>query len=77
MQVPVNSLEGWQIEYINNMDALPVSVCIKSLFKASKPANKNPKEREFAKQLLTTLEALKDEINDPFFNDATLIGKPV
>ncbi|KUJ12089.1 uncharacterized protein LY89DRAFT_221723 [Mollisia scopiformis] len=77
MQIPIESLEDWQYDYLKKMDTMTVSASIKLLFKAAKPNNPSPKEQKFAKQLLTTLEALKDEIEDPFFNDAMLIAKPV
>ena len=77
MQVPLESLEEWQLEYLKKLDSMTVSHCIKALFKATKPKFSNPQEMEYAKVLLKTLEALKEEIDDPFFNDASLIANPV
>jgi hypothetical protein len=78
MQVPeIDTLEDWQKEYLNRFDAFPAATCLKQWYKASKPNNPSQREREFAKILLTTIEALKSEIEDPFFNDALLIAKPI
>jgi len=77
MQLPIDNLEDWHLDYLQKLDSQSVAACIKNLYKASKPSNPSPKEQELAKHLLTTLEALKEEIEDPFFNDALLIAKPV
>ncbi|CZR59585.1 uncharacterized protein PAC_09479 [Phialocephala subalpina] len=80
MQVPIESLETEHYEYLKKMDSMSVSASTKLLFKNSNPNKNNtcsPKEQQFAKHLLSALEALKDEIEDPFFNDALLIAKPV
>ncbi|KAK0116896.1 hypothetical protein ONS96_012742 [Cadophora gregata f. sp. sojae] len=76
MQAPFDTLEPWHIEYLKGMDSKPVSVVGKQLYKDSKPSNKNPQERQLAKNLLRTLENLKEEIEDPLFNDAMLISQP-
>jgi hypothetical protein len=76
MQLPINVLESWQIAYVEAIDGLDVVACLKRLNKAARSKNGDLKEKLFAKQLQTTLEALKDEIDDAsFFNDARLIGK--
>ncbi|PVH84505.1 hypothetical protein DL98DRAFT_651715 [Cadophora sp. DSE1049] len=76
MQAPFSTLEPWHVEYLKSMDSKPVSVVGKQLYKESKPSNKNVKERQLAKNLLKTLEGLKEEIEDPLFNDAMLISQP-
>ncbi len=77
MQLPIDSFEDWQVEWLKKMDSMSVSACIKYLFKNTKPKNATPVEQKFAKVLLTTLEALKEEIDDPFFNDTFLVAKPI
>lgn len=77
MQLPFDTLESWQVDYLKIMDTQTVAVSMKQLNKASKAAATPPKEKIFAAQLLHTLEALKDEIGDSFFNDAMLIAKPI
>jgi hypothetical protein len=77
MQLPFDALESWHLDYLQTMDSQTVAVSMKQLNKASKAAATPPKEKKFAAQVLHTLEALKDEIEDPFFNDAMLIAKPV
>lgn len=76
MQAPFDSLEPWHIKYLEAMDSKTVSVIGKQLYKDSKPSNKNGKEQQLAKNLLKTLESLKEEIEDPLFNDAMLISQP-
>ncbi len=77
MQLPIDSFEEWQVEWLKRMDSMSVSACIKFLFKNTKPKNATPDEQKFAKILLATLEALKEEIDDPFFNDAFLVANPM
>lgn len=77
MQLPLEKLETWQLEYLSGFDGNSVATCLK-LFKskATLPTLQR-KEQAFAAQLHDTLEALRDEIDDPFFNDALLVAKPV
>jgi hypothetical protein len=78
MQVPgLATLEPWHKEYLISMELLTVAATMKLFNKDSKPKNANAEQREFAKTMLATMEALKDEIDDPFFNDAQLIGIPI
>ena len=77
MQLPFDKLERWQMDYLASMNTQTVSATMKQLNKASRAAATPPNEKEFAAQVLHSLEALKDEIEDPFFNDAMLIAKPV
>lgn len=77
MQLPFNVLESWQVDYLQTWDSQNVATVMRQLNKASKAASTPPKEKKFAAQVLHTLEAFKDEIDDPFFNDAMLIAKPV
>lgn len=76
MRAPFDTLEPWQVEYLKTMDSKSVSLVGKQLHKESKPSNKNVKERNLARDLLKTLESLKEEIGDPLFNDAMLISRP-
>jgi hypothetical protein len=77
MQLPLGKLETWHVEYLKRVDNFTVASLIKYLFKEAKPSNPSPQERDFAKTFLTTLEVLKEEINDTIFNDATLLGNPI
>ena len=76
-QLPFDALESWQVEYLQTVDSQTVTVTMKQLHRASKAVATPVKEKNFAAQVLHTLEALKDEIGDPFFHDAFLIAKPV
>lgn len=73
VKLPYVSLESWQLEYLKQMEKMSVAQCIKHLHKASMPSNPSTSIREFAKVFGTTLEGLRDEIDDFFFNDAILI----
>jgi hypothetical protein len=77
MQLPFDTWETWQSDYLKIMDTQTVSVCMKQLNKSARAAATPPKEKKFAAEVLHTLEALKDEIEDTFFNDATLVAKPI
>jgi hypothetical protein len=77
MQLPFDTLDSWQLDYLRSMANYDVSACLKYLGKSSKNLAATEKERLFASQLLTSLDALKDEIHDPIFNDACLIAEPV
>ncbi|KAH8685526.1 hypothetical protein BGZ60DRAFT_522818 [Tricladium varicosporioides] len=77
MQLPFDTLEPWQLEYLQGMDLMSVAATMKMFNKASKKNNPSATQREFAQKMLKTLEAIKDEIDDPFFNDAQLIAKPM
>lgn len=77
MQLPFDILESWQLDYIRSMGNYTVSACLRALSNASKSNVVTDKERRLALQLLKSLEALKDEIDDPIFNDAYLIAEPV
>lgn len=77
MQLPLDTLEMWQLEYLRNMENSSVSSCLKYLHNTSMASGTTDKERFFASQLLTSLNALKDEIDDPMFNDACLVANPV
>lgn len=76
MQLPFDTFESWQLEYLQGMDLMSVAATMKMFNKASKN-NPSATEREFAQKMLKALEAIKDEIDDPFFNDAQLIAKPM
>lgn len=77
MQVPIDKLEEWQVSYLEKYSNLAVIPVLKQLRKASMPSNASEPERNFAKLLFTTIESLKEEIDDLFFNDATFISQPI
>jgi hypothetical protein len=76
MQLPFDYLEEWQVEFLQTMDAFNVAMMLKYLAGTTQKA-KASRERLFAHQLRVTLETLKEEIDDPLFNDASLNAKPV
>lgn len=77
MQMPVDSLELWQLEYLSTMDGWSVSRCLKHLSVRAAILSVSKRHQLFSAQLHDTLEALSYEINDPLFLDAQLIANPV
>jgi hypothetical protein len=77
MQLPLKSLDSWQLNYLSQLDGMSVQTCLNFLrTKAATPLlPKN--EQIFTAQLHDTLTVLRDEIDDPLFQDAVLIAKPV
>ncbi|ELR05493.1 hypothetical protein GMDG_07415 [Pseudogymnoascus destructans 20631-21] len=78
IQLPIDSLRIWETEYLSQLDGLSVSACLKFLNAKSPNAFTVSKEQQvFAIEFRDSLVALKDEINDPVFNDALLIAQPL
>lgn len=77
MQLPIDRLAPWQYQYLGNLDGQTVASVLKLLRKAALPVNTSQRERIFAKQMYTRLEALHNEIDDPLFYDACIVGKPI
>ena len=77
MRLPFDRIELWQSSYLDSFDSMTIVAVMRILRKATLQSNPKGDERIFSKQLLTRLEALKDQINDSFFNDATLSSKPI
>lgn len=77
MKLPIDSLKGWETEYLSQLDGMSVSACLKFLNAKRPHANTVSKEQLFAIEFRDTLMALKDEIDDPIFNEALLIAQPL
>lgn len=77
MKLPIDSLRGWESEYLSQLDGMSVSACLKFLNAKSPNAITVSKEQLFAIEFRDALIALKDEIDDPIFNDALLIAHPL
>lgn len=75
MQVMIQEYQDWMPEYLKRLENLNVITAGKFLHKGARQNNANKKEQNLAQQLLHSLEALKKEIHDPVFNDATVLGK--
>jgi hypothetical protein len=76
IQLPLDILESWQLDYLRNMEGSSAIACLNLLSKASKSVAGTERERLFASQLLASLEALRNQIDDSIFNDACLMAKP-
>jgi hypothetical protein len=77
MQMPIKSLDSWQLDYLSQLDGMSVSACLKFFESKLSTAFLPKHEQTFTAQLQDTLEALRDEIKDPLFLEAALIATPV
>lgn len=76
MQLPIDTLDDWQLEYLQEMESMTLSKIMKKLVEALR-RSPSKREKKFAKQLFDTIEAIKEESDDPIFNDAKLISEPI
>ncbi|KAI0843751.1 FAD dependent oxidoreductase-domain-containing protein [Hypoxylon sp. FL0890] len=74
MPVPLERLEGWQMDVIRRFDRMNVSLLFKELDGLRKLS---PREMLFASQLSDALQALRAWIDDPMFDEAVLTSKVV
>jgi hypothetical protein len=77
IQLQLESLNDWKIDFLSQLDNCSVKACLKFLRSKSVSSTILNKEQTFATQLHDALGALEKEINDPLFADALLIAKPV
>ncbi|KAF4635618.1 hypothetical protein G7Y89_g2472 [Cudoniella acicularis] len=76
-QLPIDCLNDWKINYLSRLDGWSVTACLTFLRSKLVCSTILKREQIFATQLCHTLEALRQEINDPLFDDALLIGTTV
>ncbi|KAH8586914.1 hypothetical protein B0O99DRAFT_585253 [Bisporella sp. PMI_857] len=77
MRLPIDDLSNWQIAYLAQLDGFSVTACLKFLKENSASSEVTKKEQSFATQLYNVLLELKENINDTFFDDALLVGRPI
>jgi hypothetical protein len=77
LQLSIDDLNGWKIDYLSRLDAWSVTACLKFLKEASESSAVLKREQTFATQVYEALEELREEINDSLFDDALLVAKPV
>ena len=70
-----SKLEQWQIEVLQQMNNWTVAMCCERLRGGSLFAD--PKQQQFARQLLETLTDLADGVDGNFFKDARLVATPL
>ncbi|KFY33851.1 hypothetical protein V494_07268 [Pseudogymnoascus sp. VKM F-4513 (FW-928)] len=75
--LPIDSLKGWETEYLSQLDGMSVSACLKFLNVKTANAMAVSKEQLFAIEFRNTLMALKEQIDDALFHDALLIAHPL
>jgi len=76
MQLPFETLEDWKLEYLRTMDGMTMAQIMKNLVAALR-RNPSEKEKQLAKHIFDTIEAIKEESEDPIFSDAKLIATPI
>lgn len=76
MQMPIESLDSSQIQYLQTMDGWSVPICLRQLKLRSTNPTASKREQLFSVQLHDTIQALCGEIEDALINDATLVAKP-
>lgn len=76
MQLPFDTLEDWKLDYLKSMDSLTMSAVMKKLV-ADLRRSPSEREKQLAKHIFDTIEAIKEESEDPIFNDAKLIADPI
>jgi hypothetical protein len=75
MQLPIDTLDDLQLEYLKEMESMTMARIMKKLVEALRSPSK--REKKLAKQFFDTIEAIKEESDDPIFNDAKLISEPI
>ena len=70
----VDKLDQSQLDLLAQMDNWTVANCLKQL--PIRVSCSNPKEKEFAANLLRAIESLVSRIDTQFFQDARLIARP-
>ena len=77
MQLPLDNLDSWQLNFLSQLDGYYVNTCVKFLKERLASEEITKREQTFARQLYGAIVALDDQIGDTFFTDAQLIGKPI
>jgi hypothetical protein len=73
VEMPVDRLEPWQLNFLRQLDGFTPERMMKTL-----ESRKNPSAQDFfSSQLLTSLEQLREQVGDDIFEEATLTAKVV
>lgn len=72
MQMPLDHLESWQMDFIRQLDRLNVLSLYQKLDVMKKMS---PREMLFASQMYDTIEALRAWVDDPIFDEAVLTSR--
>jgi hypothetical protein len=76
-QLRIDCLNNWKIDYLSRLDGWSVTACLTFLRSKLVCSGILKREQVFATQLYHALETLRQEINDPLFDNALLIGTTV
>lgn len=74
MQMPLDHLESWQMDFVRQLDRLNVPLLCRKLEAMKKLS---PREMLFASQMYDTIEALRAWVDDAVFDEAVLTSKVV
>ncbi|KAK9779014.1 putative FAD dependent oxidoreductase-domain-containing protein [Seiridium cardinale] len=74
MQMPLDHLESWQMDFIRQLDRMNVPLLCQKLDAMKKLS---PREMLFASQMYDTIEALRAWVDDPICDEAVLTSKVV
>jgi len=77
MQLPLDSLDSWQLNFLSQLDGYYVNTCVKFLKERLASQDITKREQTFARQLYGAIVTLDEQIGDTFFTDAQLIAKPI
>jgi hypothetical protein len=76
MALPFKTLEDWQTHFLMQFTNMSVSRILQS-FKDDNASQRATREAEFAGQLLDTIKALREWMQEPLFEDAILTSSTV
>ena len=75
MQLPIASIEPWHVEFLSQFNGWSVSACQRWL--RTKSAVTSEKDKMFIAQFQSSLTALAEKIDEPFFQEALFVAKSV
>ena len=75
MQLPIASIEPWHFEFLGQFNGWSVSACLRWL--RTKSAVTSEKDKMFVAQFHSSLTALVEKVDEPFFHDALFVAKSV
>lgn len=76
MQINIEDINEWNFAYLKKMQDMSMRECIEYLFQMAKSSKSSETERNLAKTFLTSLEALRSELNNPVFEKSQLLAMP-
>lgn len=75
MQLPIASIEPWHSEFLSQFNGWSVSACLRWL--RTKSSVTSEKDKMFVAQFHSSLTALVEKVDEPFFQEALFVAKSV